>query len=91
VYDPSSKETNVRLWLFGLNNYFRTVGYEDDGGAEKISFAVNLLKGAALEWWRQLELMAARDEPARKEETSPNRRLFETPMVAETRARVRLL
>jgi hypothetical protein len=52
VYDLSTKETNVRLWLFDLNNYFRTVGYEDAGAANKISFVVNLLKGATLEWWR---------------------------------------
>jgi hypothetical protein len=91
VYDPNNKETKVRLWLFGLNNYFWTVRYEDAGAADNISFAVNLLNGAALEWWRLLELMAVREEPAREEEIPPNRRLFETLMVAETRARVRLL
>jgi hypothetical protein len=35
--------------------------------------------------------MATREELAREEEIPPNRRLFEMPMVAETRARVRLL
>ena len=93
MFDPSRKEQNVRLWLFSLNNYFVSVGFSTAPDEAKISFAVNLLRGAALEWWRQLELMHERDVSTRgiDEELPANRRLFETPMVAQARARLQQL
>ena len=93
MFDPSQKDQNVRLWLFSLNNYFVAVGFSTATDEAKISFAVNLLRGAALEWWRQLELMHERDASTRgnEEELPANRRLFETPMVAQARARLQQL
>ena len=100
-FDPAHPGINVRMWLFSLNNYFVAVGFEDEEDAAKISYTVNLLKGAALEWWRQMELLSTREEqqarvrsggnPGIAAAVPPNRRLFETPVGAETRARMEVL
>ena len=53
LFNPSVKETSVRSWVFTVNNYFKAVGAKvrDE---QKINFAVTLLAGPALQWWRQL-------------------------------------
>ena len=41
----------VENWLYMLNNYFDLLTLDDH---QKIAFAVNLLRDAALLWWKQL-------------------------------------
>ena len=59
-FDPSSKDANVRTWLFSLGNYFDALGTPAEEDQQRIAFAVTLLAGPALEWWRQMTLLAQR-------------------------------
>ena len=84
TYDPSQKGSNVRIGLFIMDNYFNAL---PTPMMEKrmIAFAVTLLRGPALEWWRQVGLGAA---AAEDEAADPVRRLFETPAGAQARQRM---
>ncbi|CAI7743062.1 unnamed protein product [Closterium sp. NIES-53] len=44
---------NVRTWLFMLNNYFAVSGVQEVDAQQWIEYCVTLLRGPALEWWRQ--------------------------------------
>ena len=57
-FDPSSKDANVRTWLFSLGNYFDALGTPAEEDQQRIAFAVTLLAGPALEWWREMTLVA---------------------------------
>lgn len=57
VFDPSKPNTNVRSWLFSLNNYFQAVGVLPEQFGARKNYAVTLFRGPALEWWRQLVLL----------------------------------
>jgi hypothetical protein len=47
---------SVRTWLFSLESYLTAVGVDDD--KQRIEHSVTLFRGAALEWWRQLQSSA---------------------------------
>jgi len=89
-YDPTSKDANVRTWLFSLNNYFKAAGIPNHDDEGKISFAATLLQGAALEWWRQMSLWANKP-PQDGPPLDVTRRLFQTPLGEEVRARMEIL
>ncbi|CAI5484601.1 unnamed protein product [Closterium sp. Yama58-4] len=59
-FDPSQRDANVRTWLFMLNNYFAASGVQKADAQQRIEYAVTLLRGPALEWWRQLTQTAVR-------------------------------
>ncbi|CAI5471080.1 unnamed protein product [Closterium sp. Yama58-4] len=59
-FDPSQRDANVRTWLFMLNNYFAASGVQEADAQQRIEYAVTLLRGPALEWWRQLTQTAVR-------------------------------
>jgi hypothetical protein len=59
-FDPTAQGASVRIWLFQLQNYFSVVGMTDDRA--RVNYAVTLLRGAALEWWRQITTLAASHE-----------------------------
>ncbi|CAI5474719.1 unnamed protein product [Closterium sp. Yama58-4] len=59
-FDPSQRDANVRTWLFMLNNYFAASGVQEADAQQRIEYAVTLLRGPTLEWWRQLTQSAAR-------------------------------
>ena len=52
VFNPTAKDSSVRSWLFTMDSYFKVMGsrIRDDA---KIDYAVTLLAGPALQWWRQ--------------------------------------
>ncbi|CAI5484033.1 unnamed protein product [Closterium sp. Yama58-4] len=50
-FNPTDKTTTVKGWLFGVEVFFTAAGVNDD--ATRINYAVSLLRGAALEWWRR--------------------------------------
>ncbi|CAI7771617.1 unnamed protein product [Closterium sp. NIES-54] len=50
-FNPTDKTTTVKGWLFGIKVFFTAAGVNDD--ATRINYAVSLLRGAALEWWRR--------------------------------------
>ena len=89
-YDPSAKDANVRTWLFAINNFFTAMRIPDDGDATKIDYAVTLLQGPALEWWRQMTVMTGRESVATGT-VNPARALFRTPVGEQTRARMAAL
>ena len=91
-FDPSAKDSNVRTWLFALNNFFTAARIPTNDDEARISFAVTLLQGPALEWWRHMSLLAVRG-PARVDTVgeATRRELFMTPVGAETRARMAVL
>ncbi|CAI5467973.1 unnamed protein product [Closterium sp. Yama58-4] len=66
-FDPSQRDANVRTWLFMLNNYFAASGVQEADAQQRIEYAVTLLRGPALEWWRQLTFdLVNASEAARK-------------------------
>ena len=92
LFDPSGKDANVRTWLFALGNYFEALGTPAEEDQQRIAFAVTLLAGPALEWWRQMTLLSNRQEVPREEaDNDVARNLFNTPIGAETRARMAVL
>jgi hypothetical protein len=92
LFDPSSKDANVRTWLFALGNYFEALGTPAEEDQQRIAFAVTLLAGPALEWWRQMTLLSNRQEvPQEDADKDVARNLFKTPIGAETRARMAVL
>ncbi|CAI7800524.1 unnamed protein product [Closterium sp. NIES-53] len=50
-FNPTDKTTTVKGWLFDVEVFFTAAGVNDD--ATHINYAVSLLRGAALEWWRR--------------------------------------
>ena len=58
-FDLASDDANVHTWLFSLNMYFQAAEIGEDDEV-RILFAVTLLQGAALEWWRQMTLLSKR-------------------------------
>ncbi|CAI5471096.1 unnamed protein product [Closterium sp. Yama58-4] len=50
-YNPTDKNTTVKGWLFGVEVFFTAANVNDD--ATRINYAVSLLRGPALEWWRR--------------------------------------
>jgi len=75
-FDPSEKDSNVRTWLFAMDNYFDALGMTPDDEEECIKTAVTLLAGPALEWWRHVcenDRGGSAVEPA---DNAPRRRLF---------------
>ena len=95
-FDPSHKDSNVRTWLFALNNYYEASGVSLGDGATRITYAVTLLEGPALEWWRQMALLAK--APTTEgggnvgNVTPVNRQmLFQTPVAADTVKRMQYL
>ncbi|CAI5481877.1 unnamed protein product [Closterium sp. Yama58-4] len=50
-FNPTDKAVTVKGWLFGVEVFFTAAGVNDD--ATRINYAVSLLRGAALEWWRR--------------------------------------
>ncbi|CAI7802283.1 unnamed protein product [Closterium sp. NIES-53] len=50
-FNPTDKTTTVKGWLFGVEVFFPAAIMSDD--ATRINYAVSLLRGAALEWWRR--------------------------------------
>ncbi|CAI5482703.1 unnamed protein product [Closterium sp. Yama58-4] len=59
-FDPSQRNANVQVWLFMLNNYVAASGVQEADAQQRIEYAVTLLRGPALEWWRQLTQTAVR-------------------------------
>lgn len=92
-YDPAAKDANLRAWLFSMNNYFQAMGIPGNDDAARVNYAVTLLQGAALEWWRQMTRMArGRREDAERDDVNEVRaRLFQTPVGEETRLRMAAL
>jgi len=87
-FDPSVKDSNVRTWLFSLNNYLTAAGIPETADGDKIAYAVTLLQGAALEWWRQMTLLTGRAQDPSDDVDETRRVLFQTPVGAETRASI---
>jgi hypothetical protein len=87
-FDPSSKDSNVRTWLFGVNNYFRALGVAEDQHQRRIDFAVTMLQGPALEWWRHTCMLDARGRPSEEEDVGATVTTFTTPLGAVTRQRM---
>ena len=52
-FNPANKDVPVRSWIFSMDSYFKVMGsrIRDE---QKIDFAVTLLAGLALQWWRQM-------------------------------------
>lgn len=51
----------VASWLFALEQYFAVVHLQQD--ADRVNYAAALLRDAAADWWRGLNLAAARNNP----------------------------
>ena len=82
----------MRTWLFSLGNYFDALGTPAEEDQQRIAFAVTLLAGPALEWWRQMTLLAQRqgqDQGSTDDDVA--RHLFNTPIGDKTRARMAVL
>ena len=91
AYDPSQKDSNVRTWLFSVNNFFAAADVPADAEEAKINFAVTLLQGPALEWWRQMTLLSGREHDSGADGDRVRRALFTPAVGAETRARMAAL
>ena len=71
----------MRTWLFSLGNYFDALGTPAEEDQQRIAFEVTLLTGPALEWWRQMTLLAQRqgqDKGSTDDDVA--RHLFNTPI-----------
>ena len=90
-FDPSEKDANVRTWLFSVNNYFTASGVGEEEDDARIAYVATLLHGPALEWWRHMSLLTERTNQGVSGSETLTRQLFQTPVGAETRARMAAL
>lgn len=55
-----ARDKDARMWLFAVNRSFKA--YPDAVDDDKISLAVEMLEGPAMEWWRYQETVADEGE-----------------------------
>ncbi|CAI7749068.1 unnamed protein product [Closterium sp. NIES-53] len=66
-FDPSQRGgPTVQLWVFTMNVFFDANYVESD--AAKIRYAVSLLRGPAMDWWRVIVTSLRAYEPPSQEE-----------------------
>ncbi|CAI7870450.1 unnamed protein product [Closterium sp. NIES-53] len=66
-FDPNQRRgTTVRSWVFTMNVFFDANYVESD--AAKIRYAVSLLRGPAMDWWRVIVTSPRAYEPPPQEE-----------------------
>jgi hypothetical protein len=75
-YDPSKKDLSARSWISMVNRYFKAAGVSPDTDEQRVAYAATLLRGAAAEWWRQVEELAS----TKVESESVRKALFQTPL-----------
>jgi hypothetical protein len=73
--------------LFGVNNYFKALEVPEDQHERRIDFAVTMLHGPALEWWRHTCMLDARGRP-KEEGEEGTWTAFTTPLGVATRERM---
>ncbi|CAO3645899.1 unnamed protein product [Cunninghamella blakesleeana] len=87
VFRGERTSAAVENWLYMLNNYFDLLTLDD---SQKIAFAVNLLRDAALLWWKQIHDSRSEYIPSTWSEFSRSLRSEFKPSNAESLARQEL-
>ena len=53
-FDPADSKSSARTWIFSLETFFLASGIPTGEHNFRIHFAATLLRGIAVEWWRQV-------------------------------------